>query len=119
MTNKYITNNNITNSTVNINIYNNTEKSNDNVSIPNNESTRLLNNSPPSIKSDKITPVKEFKDNNETDSFCSMICVKNKNGMYEVKKSTNKFYKIETVSSLDCVKNKVGMYELINLLKHL
>ena len=45
MTNKYITNNNITNSTANIKIYNNTEKTNDTVSIPNKVSTRLLNNS--------------------------------------------------------------------------
>ena len=58
MTNQYITNNNITNSIVNINIYNNTEKSKENVSILNKESIRLLNNSPPSVKSDKITPVK-------------------------------------------------------------
>ena len=85
MTNKYITNYNITNSTVDINNYNNTEKSNDNVSIPNKERTRLLNNSPPNIKSDKITPAKEFKDNNETDSICSLECVKNKDGMYELK----------------------------------
>ena len=35
MTNKYITNNNITNSTVNIIIYNNTENLNNNVLIPN------------------------------------------------------------------------------------
>ena len=88
MTNKYITNYNITNSTVNININNYTEKSNDNISIPNKESTRLLNNSPPNINAYKITPVKEFKDNNETDSFCSLICVKNKDGMYELHKST-------------------------------
>ena len=37
---KYITNNNITNFTVNINIYNNFDKSNNRVSIPNKEIIR-------------------------------------------------------------------------------
>ena len=83
MTIKYITNNNITFFTVNINIYNNTEKSHDNVSISNKESIRLLKNIPSSVTSDDITPVKELNDNNEIDSLCSLISVKNKNKMYE------------------------------------